>query len=125
MILALLALGVVSTAQAEWTKVGQTSQATVFVDKQSLRRSGSMSKVWTLTNFATPDVTDRKTSQSAKSHFEFDCKEERSRVLAVYMYALPNGTGNVNDAVSSVDPWYPLPPKSMNQRLWKIACGVP
>lgn len=106
----------------EWTRIGRTTQATIFVERDTIRRAGSMVKLWTLTNFTTPDMTDGKTSQSSKAQFEYDCKEERSRVLAIYMYSLPNGKGDVNGTEIGPEPWYPVVPKSMAFTLWSLAC---
>jgi hypothetical protein len=110
-------------ANAEWTQVGRTVEATVFVDTSTIQRSGQMSKMWTLTNFAKPEEIEGRTHRSSKAQFEYDCKAMRSRVMAVFMYALPDGKGTVNHAASGAEPWYPVVPNSISSSVWKIACG--
>ena len=110
---------------AEWTRVGRTSEATIFFDQETIRRSGQLVKMWTLTNFTISERIEGKQYQSAKTQFEYDCREERSRVLAATFYSLLNGAGVVTASESNIEPWYPIAPKTIAVKLWKYACGKP
>jgi hypothetical protein len=123
-LLALLLVLTTSSAVAEWSQVARSVEATIFYDRDSLRKSGSMVKMWTLTNFTSTEVIEGKSHRSAKSHYEYDCAEERYRLLATIFYELPGGNGKVTASEASLGPWYPVAPQSMAQRLWKVACGA-
>jgi len=110
---------------ADWARAGRTVEATIFFDQDTIRRSGYFVKMWTLTNFTKLESIEGRQYQSAKTQFEYDCKEERSRVLATTFYSLHNGAGPVTKSESSIEPWYPIAPKTIAVKLLKIACGKP
>ena len=123
-LLGLLVMLAASPVMAEWTQVARSVEATIFYDRDSLRKSGSMVKMWTLTNFASTEIIEGKLHRSAKSQYEYDCTEERYRLLATIFYELVGGAGKVTASEASLGPWYPVAPQSMAQRLWKVACGA-
>ena len=96
----------------------------MFYDKDSLRKAGTMTKMWTLTNFTSTEVIEGKLHRSAKSQYEYDCAGERYRLVASIFYELGGGSGKVTHSEASLGSWYPVAPQSMAQRLWKIACGA-
>ena len=122
MFIAVLTLCAGSSVNADWSQVGRTVEATVSYDKQTLRKTGSMARIWTLTNFAATEVIEGKSHRSAKSQYEYDCVEERYRLLATIFYELPSGSGKVTASVATPEQWYPVGPKTMAERLWKVAC---
>lgn len=123
-LLGLLVMLAASPVTAEWSQVARSVEATIFYDKVSLRKSGAMVKMWTLTNFASTEIIEGKSHRSAKSQYEYGCVEERYRLLATIFYELAGGAGKVTASEASLGPWYPVAPQSMAQRLWKVACGV-
>lgn len=123
-LLGLLIVFAAAPVMAEWSQVARSVEATIFYDRDSLRKSGSMVKMWTLTNFASTEIIEGKSHRSAKSQYEYDCAEERYRLLATIFYELVGGAGKVTASEASLGPWYPVAPQSMAQRLWKVACGA-
>jgi len=109
-------------ASAEWTKVGQNSEMTVFYDAKSIQRVGTKSRMWVLTNFSKPLEIQGRQHQSSKTRFEYDCTDEKSRVDGTYFYALPDGRGEVTGGDPGVNTWFAIAPKSMGARVMRIAC---
>ena len=108
---------------ADWTPVARSLEATISYDKETVKKSAAGVVIWTLTNFVSTEVLDGKHYQSAKTQFEFDCPGERYRVVATIFYEMANGTGRVINSTSLVEQWNPVAPKTMAQRLLKVACA--
>ena len=75
------------------------------------------------------DKTVQKTSTglsflSSKEQREYDCKDERTRLLAFLWFSGQMGSGKVvySNSVTSMT-WDPISPGSVGETLWKIACG--
>ncbi len=112
-----------TNALANWTKVGESVEATVFYDAKSIQRSNGRAMMWVLTNFPKPVKIEGKKHQSSKTRFEYDCAGEKSRVDGTFFYALPDGKGAVTAAESSGNEWFPISPQSIAVPLWKAACN--
>ena len=95
--LAALLLQLCGASVADWIQVGRSVEATISYDKETVRKSDAGVKLWVLTNFASMELLEGKSYQSAKTHFEYDCIGERYRVVATIFYELPNGTGKVKN----------------------------
>lgn len=106
-----------------WSQVARSVEATVFHDRKSVRRGSNGATLWTLTNFASPEVLDGKTYRSAKTQFEYDCTGERYRVLATIFYDGLDGNGKVTSSTSQTEPWNPVAPHTMAHQLLKLACA--
>ena len=112
-------------ASAEWTVADVNDEFIQYVDRATIRRNGNFVKMWSLTD----DKTVQKTSTglsflSSKEQREYDCKEERTRLLAFLWFSGQMGSGKVvfSNSVTSMT-WDPISPGSVGVTLWKIACG--
>ena len=72
-----------SPAYAEWIKVSDRDEAgkTVYVDPATIRRDSNLVKMWQFSDYKTVQTVGGIRFLSAKEQWEFDCAEERSRVL--------------------------------------------
>lgn len=126
-ILTLLLAVVTSSATAEWVEFGTTTMrdgyATAFINTDTIRRDGSMVKMWVLYNLKTPKQLEKITYQSYMGQDEFDCQKERSRTLSILLYAGKMGRGDAIDTYSTPTDWEPIAPSSMAAQLWRYACS--
>jgi hypothetical protein len=60
---------------------------------------------------------------SAKRQGEYNCKEDQSRLLYFSFYSGKKGGGEMVLSVSDPSKWQPVPPESIDEALWKFACG--
>ena len=122
----ILLLVLVSTpAWAEWTRVGGGDNFDTYADFATIRKRGNTVKMWTLYDFKTAQqVGGTPPYLSQKFQQEYDCDGERTRFLAFSEHSGHMGDGNVvyfkDDARSR---WVPVPPESVVEALWKVACG--
>lgn len=115
-----------TSAFAEWTYVGDADDysLTMYANLATIRKNGHMVKMWDLSDYKTTiGFSDGKSKLSSKSQVEYDCKEERSRGLALIDTSGHMGEGDVVFNSSNVQNWSPVSPDSIGETLWKIACG--
>ena len=112
-----------SAASAEWTISGGTDSSILYVDRATIRRNGNLVKMWNLVDFKTVQTVSGDSFLSQKGQSEYDCKEERTRMLAFTWFSGQMGNGNVVLSHSEPGKWKPIQPESIGETLWKIACG--
>ncbi len=123
-----LMLGLTATAaMAEWTRANSTDSFIQYVDTATIRRNGNLVKMWELKDYKTVKKSSsgaKESYLSAKTQQEFDCKEEKKRLLAFSWFIGQMGSGNhVYSSGNVKDEWEPIEPGSIGEILWKIACG--
>ena len=129
LLLGLTLLVTATAASAEWTPVGAANvggddQLIIYIDRATIRRNGNFVKLWDLADYKTVRTTVNGYSfLSSKSQWEFDCKEEKSRILAYVLYDEKAGSGKVVFTNSDTGKWRPDSPESIGETLWKVACG--
>jgi hypothetical protein len=95
-LVALLFLSTVP-AYAEWQAVEKDyllpGLHTVYVDPDSIRREGSLVTIWQLIDFTWMQGNPRGPTRflSTKTHKQFDCAEQRLRLLAYNRVLTPYG----------------------------------
>jgi hypothetical protein len=83
-----------------------------------------MVKMWDLLDFKAVQARPYGTPyMSQKTRQEYDCKEERARILDVLRYSENMGRGEVARADSDPDEWKSVRPGSMAAVLREFACG--
>jgi hypothetical protein len=112
-------------AYAEWVKVSDSDEAgkTVYVDPATIRRNSNLVTMWQFYDYKTVQTVGGIRFLTAKEQWEFDCAEERSRVLALKEFSGNMGSGTVVYTNSQVGKWQSVAPSSIGQLLWKFACG--
>jgi hypothetical protein len=123
-ILMMLLAIVSSHAAAEWVEVGRSESATTYADPASIRKADNMVTMWMLSDFKAVQARPYGTPyMSQKTQQEYDCKEERARIVYFLRYSENMGGGEVVYTESDPDAWKPVPPDGTNEVLWKFACG--
>ena len=119
-----IALQVLSSrvAYAEWVEVGITDEATVYADPATIQRKGDVVKMWHLHDFKTTQTVLKKSSLSSRSQDEYDCTAARHRALASTSFSGSMGSGTIRSSYSIKGKWEPVPPGTMTQSLWNVAC---
>lgn len=112
------------SAYAEWVKVSDSDEAgkTVYVDPTTIRRNSNLVKMWQFYDFKTVQTVGSIRFLTAKEQWEFDCAEERSRVVARKEFSGNMGSGPMVSTNSQVGKWVPVIPGSIGQTVWKAAC---
>ena len=113
-----------SPAYAEWVEIAATDYGmTVYVDSDTLRHEGDLVKMWSLLDYKTTQTIGVGLFMSRKDQREYDCTKERDRVLTFTQFSGNMGSGKVGYSNSDGSDWAPVVPQSVNQTVWKFACG--
>lgn len=125
-----LATASTTVLSANWVEVAGNDSVSVFVDLQSLRRSGSKVKVWEKWIYTAPmpvmNSYPPKTYQSRKDLVMYQCTERRSGALQLTEY-VDNDTGEVVGTLSRVDKpslYSEVIPDSIGEAILEFVCNI-
>lgn len=111
-------------ACAEWMSLGSSeSGTTVYADPSTKCRDGDLVTMWVLFDFKTAQTKAGVSYLSAKAHMKYDCAKQRFEGLTVMYVAGNMGNGNILDRSSGKGMWLRIFPGSLDEGLWKLACG--
>ncbi len=124
----LLQLTPVESRASNWIEIGGNAVGTVFVDKQSLRRSGIKVKVWAKWVYAKPEELKgsfpRQTYQATKDLKIYNCTERTTVLTQSAKY----GTVDMSIVVENLSaPDVPsryseVAPDSIDEAILEFAC---
>ena len=125
-LLLILTLTIISSnVLADWTLVRTGKESDEYVDSATIRISGNLAKMWSLTNISKniKNIRPGEKAFAVKTVREYDCKEHKSRALFVAWYNDYMGTGGIERSSESPDAkWKEVTP-GIRESCWKIACG--
>ncbi len=115
----------VGSAQAEWFLAGRNENFRVYVDQQSIQRNGASAQMLQLMDFVAAQWVDARTViGSIKTVVEYDCRQPRSRALAVVAYSEQMAEGRVVSTENFSDPpWEGIQPGSTPDKIRQTVCG--
>lgn len=125
--LAIFLLVLSEAACAEWQQIEVFEDGMrVFVDKGSVRRDGDTAQVVHLVRWAEPqEEAGQPAYRSTLVRTAYDCVGKREKYLSSVSYAGAMGNGvKVAADGREAEAWYSISEGSMEESLWKIACGI-
>jgi hypothetical protein len=104
----------------------------VYYDPKTIRRAGDLVTLWQLTDYKWRQgnapfgmlMMSPHRFFSTKTHKEFDCARNTVRLVASSEFSQHMGTGIQDAVLVEQGPGQLVEPSSLNQALWKVACGV-
>ncbi len=119
MYLCLLAL-VAAPAWAEWVKVDETDEMTVYIDPAKIKKDGNLRRAWELQDLKQRD-TDGEMSRRALQ--EYDCKEDRCRVLSISVHSEAMAGGKVIMSGEVNGKWKYIAPDTVSATVLSFVCA--
>lgn len=117
----LLALMLVTgSVWAEWVKMGESASDKFYIDLATIRKDGNLRKVWAITDFK---QQDKSGALSNRIRFEYDCKEERSRLLSMSTHSEPLAKGTPLVQINEAGPWSDIAPGTVHETFLKAVCA--
>lgn len=108
-----------------WLAIASNEKTTLYVDPATIRRVGTMAKIWSVLDLRTPPVDSPigKPYLSIRMQTQCDCTEEQARNLFTSYHA-GNMVGG-ETIITSSDPtnWSPIPPASGGKAICEAACS--
>jgi hypothetical protein len=106
---------------AEWTYIVTNQRGDKFyLDMKTIRKDGSLRKVWELVEFS------KKTGfggRSIRSRGEYDCKNERYRQLSMAAFAENMADGDVITTDNDTKEWQDIAPETAQNILQLFLCN--
>jgi hypothetical protein len=110
-----------ASAFSEWTREGETNSANFYIDYETIRKDGSARKVWGVTDLK---QRHKDGEMSRRAMYEYNCKNERFRLLALSKYSESMAGGEtLFDGGADPKGWVEIPPNSPSKRILKIVCA--
>ncbi len=125
--LALLLVVLNGAALAEWIEIEKFEDGMrVYVDKATARRTGDNGQVLHLVRWGEPQQDEGSPPYlSTIVRTTYDCIKKLEKYIDSSSYAGPMGNGaKVTEDNNEVKGWYTISEASMEDKLWKIACGI-
>lgn len=113
---------------AEWVDVAGKLEKdlpiyTVYVDTDSIQRDHEIVALWALFDYVSIQSIVGGPWLSSKTRREYDCTEERVRLVGYMTFTGNMGSGEAVYTNSSESAWEPIVPDSIDQQLWVVACS--
>lgn len=99
----------VTHAQA-WTRLGETDQVALFVNRHSIERDGYIRKVWEMQDLK---QADQDGVMSRRYLNEYDCQNKMYRISQMTSFEGPKLTGKKLFEISDVGYWRKIPPNGL------------
>ncbi|MDP3089082.1 MAG: hypothetical protein Q8N04_00235 [Nitrospira sp.] len=110
------------TASAEWVRVGGTHKYDGYVDMATIGQRDKTVTLWTLRDFTVTRQVVRGSYRSVKTKKQYDCRNNRSRLLFSKYYAEQMGKGRLVYQGKGTKRWAKVAPGSDGDAEWRVAC---
>ena len=107
----------------QWKEYSRNSEGdTFFIDITSIKNVNNLKRVWRLSNFKEPLVSNNISAFSSVLYTEIDCKEQKYRNIDSRFFDKPNGSGKVVEMTKSDGSWSFFAPGSTIYNLYQVMC---
>jgi hypothetical protein len=108
------------SAFADWIKLSDNDDATVYIDLTTLRKDGNLRTIWQLHDEVKPGSDG---TLSSRIQWEYDCSGERVRMISATGHSGPKATGKKLYTVYKTTEWRDIAPETMGQNGLKAVCA--
>jgi hypothetical protein len=102
-----------------WTRIGETPEVTLYVDRQSIEKDGRVRRVWEMQDLKTPDAEGVRSRRYLN---EYDCEYKMHRLGQMTSYAGPKLKGNKIVTVNEMGYWRKIPPDGVFVLTYIAVC---
>ena len=115
-----LTLLITGSAWAEWVRVDGNESLSIYIDSATIRKDGNFRKAWEL-----QDLKQRHKGGelSRRMKTEYDCKQERSRILSFTTHSGSMAEGDILFSSETGGTWIDAPPKTMSETILRVVCA--
>lgn len=117
----LLICNIYTNANAQqWIPAGSNSDGTSYIDVKSIKKDGYFRKAWLIQDRINPTKWGDK---SYRAYVEYDCKNDRSRLLTLSSHSEKMATGNIEILINQTDPWSYVAPGTVDAAALSLVCS--
>ena len=108
---------IATTAQAEWSYLTSGDTDRFYIDYSTIKKTRHGVRAWMMQEYM-----GGRAILSSRDLVEFDCKEERSRILSTTKFAGPMATGALVVSYSGSGPWDYAAPGTVGEAKLQAVC---
>ena len=106
-------------ASAAWTQYSETSEATFYIDLDTVKKEGNNRIFWQMMDYK---QISQDGDKSARVKIEVDCKKEMLNFLDFAAFTGQNLSGAMSGQVTPQPEWSHIPPGTPNAKLMRAVC---
>ena len=111
-------------AEADWRKYYIVDDVEFYVDANSIRKTGSYLRAWTLQDFRTERIWQDMRIKSILELEHFDCKNERTRTIKYTVFSENMRKGKALYTSEEVEDFEQVTPDSRGGYLLRSVCEL-
>jgi hypothetical protein len=125
LVLILMLAMVSGNAAAKWIMVNDNTEFTTYGDRSTIHKKGHIAYMSSVFDFKTVQtlLSDSAKYNSTKQTGAYDCRDEKTKMLASTLYAKRMAKGRLVHRYKMQLDWQALKAKSASEALWKLACN--
>ena len=123
-ILMMLLAVVSSGAMAEWVYFSESIKANIYINPNSIQKSGNTVKMWELYDYKEAQKRKAGITHSYKEQNEYKWKEKQTRLTFQVLYSESMGEGKIVQTYDEPDKWVPVIPDSIAEKSLEFAFGT-
>lgn len=108
-----------SLASSGWTRIGETAEVTLYVNRQTIEKDDSIRRVWEMQDLKTPDADG---VMSRRYLNEYDCTHKMHRLGQVSSFSGPKLSGKNLFKLSEMGYWRKIPPNGVFVLTYIAVC---
>lgn len=106
-------------ASAEWVKISESNESIWYLDPSTIKKNGNFVRMWGITELKKKDKDDGHLSRRAL--YDFDCKNERYRILTISAHSERMAGGKVL-STESIPTWDYIAPETVGAFMFELVC---
>jgi len=114
-----LAGGLLPLSAQAWTRMGETQDVTLYVNRSAIEREDRIRRVWEMQDLKTPDADGVRSRRYLN---EYDCTYKMHRLGQMSSYAGPRLTGEKVAEVKDMGYWRKIPPNGVFVLTYIAVC---
>lgn len=109
-----------SVASADWVKMGEIGEGSLYMDPGTVVRDGPIHKVWELIDL---DVREEEGAMSRRLQVAYDCSQARTKVLSISVHDGSMASGRKLLSVEHEGHWKEVPAGTAYAAAFKKICA--
>lgn len=102
-----------------WTRIGETPEVTLYVNRNSIERVDTIRRVWEMQDLKAPDAEGVRSRRYLN---EYDCNYKMHRMGQMTSFAGPKMTGEKVAVVNEMGYWRKIPPNGVFVLTYIAVC---
>lgn len=102
-----------------WTRIGETPEVTLYVNRNSIEKDDTIRRVWEMQDLKAPDAEGVRSRRYLN---EYDCQYKMHRLGQMTSFSGPKMTGQKVATVNEMGYWRKIPPNGVFVLTYIAVC---